>query len=51
MQVSLGNEKSFDGTLTGTITPGQSGPGSNSNEKVLYILQSSKTGASPPDAV
>ena len=28
--------------LTGTITPGQSGPGSNSNERVLYIYQSSR---------
>ena len=28
---------SVNETLTGTITPGQSGPGSISNEGVLYI--------------
>ena len=34
---------SIDGTLTGTTTPGQSKPGSNGNEEVLYIPQSSRT--------
>ena len=34
---------SIDGTLTGTITPGQSGLGSNCNERVLHILQSPRT--------
>ena len=34
-------------TLTGTTTLGQSGPGSNGNEGVLRIPQSSRTGASP----
>ena len=29
----------IDRTLTGTTTLGQSGPGSNSNEGVLHILQ------------
>ena len=32
-------------------TPGHSKPGSNVNEGVLRITQSSRTGASPPDAV
>ena len=32
-------------------TPGQGGPESNGDEGVLYIPQSSKTGASPSDAV
>ena len=31
----------MDGTLSGGTTPGQSGPGSDSNEGVLRILQSS----------
>ena len=30
---------------------GQSGPGSNGNEGVLYIPQSSRTGASPSDCL
>ena len=33
--------------LTGTITPDQSGSGSNDNEGILHIPQSSRTGASP----
>ena len=33
--------------LTGSTTPGQSGPGSNDNEEVLCISQSSRTGTSP----
>ena len=41
----------IDRTLTGTITLGLSGPGSNGNEKVLYTLQISRTGDSPSDAV
>ena len=41
----------IDGILTGTITLGQSGPGSNGNEGTLYFLQSSGTGASPSNAV
>ena len=40
----------MDGTLSGFITPGQSGPGSNGKEGVLCIPQSSSiTGASPLD--
>ena len=31
--------------------PGESGPGRNSNEGMLNIPQSSRTGASPSDAV
>ena len=41
----------FDPYLTGTTTPGQSGPGSNSTEEMLYIPHSSKTGASLLDLV
>ena len=36
-------------TLSGATTPGQSEPGSNSNEGVLHITKGSKTGASPSD--
>ena len=39
------------GTLRGTTDPGRSGPGSNDNEGVFYILQSSRTRASPSDTV
>ena len=39
------------GTLTGTTTSGQSRPGSNDNEGVLHIPQSSRTRASSSDAV
>ena len=35
----------------GTSTLDQSGSGSNSNEGVFHIAQSSETGASPSDAV
>ena len=41
----------IDGTLTSTITPSQSGPGSNGIEEILHILQKSITEASPSDAV
>ena len=37
--------------LTGTITLGQSGLGSNVKKRRFYILISSRTGASPLDAV
>ena len=38
----------IDMTLSGTITPGLSGPGSDNNEEELRILQSSSiTEASP----
>ena len=37
----------IDGTLTGTTTLGQSGPGNNGNKGVLHILQSSRTEVSP----
>ena len=39
----------IDKTLSSATTPGQSGPGSNGKEGVLYISQSSKTGTSPLD--
>ena len=42
----------IDRTLSGATTPGQSRPGSNSNERVLRIPQSSgKTGTSPWDCL
>ena len=42
----------IDRTLSGTTTPGQSGPGSNGNEGVLHIPQSfSITGTSPSDCL
>ena len=34
----------IDRTLTGTTTPGQSGPASKVNERVFHISQNSKTG-------
>ena len=38
--------------LSGATTPGHSGPGSDSNEEVLFILQSSNTtGTSPSDCL
>ena len=42
----------MDSALSGATTPGQSGPGSNVNKGVLYILQSSSiTGTSPSDCL
>ena len=42
----------IDRTLPGATTPGESVPGSNDNEKVLCIPQSSSiTGASPSDCL
>ena len=41
--------ESYIGTLSGAATPGPSGPWSNGNEKLLYIPQISKTGASSLD--
>ena len=38
-------------TLTGTTNPGQSGHGSNGNEGVLHILQSSRASASTSDCL
>ena len=38
--------------MSGATTPGQSGPGSDSNEEVLHIRQSSSiTGTSPSDCL
>ena len=42
---------SINGTLIGATTLSQSGPEGNSNEEVIYIPQSSKTGASPSDSL
>ena len=39
----------IDGTLSGTTTAVQSGPGSNVNEGVLHIPQISRAGTSPSD--
>ena len=40
----------IDRILTDAFTPGQSGPGSDRNERILRIPQSSSiTGASPSD--
>ena len=39
----------IDVTLTSTTTPGQSGPGSNNDEAVLYIPHSSRTEATASD--
>ena len=41
----------IDRILPGVTTLGHTGPGSNTNEEVLSILQSSKTGASPSDGL
>ena len=41
----------LDGGLIGTISPGENGSGSKSNEDVLSVPQSSTTGASPSDTV
>ena len=41
----------IDRTLSGATNPGRCQPGSNGNEEVLYILQSSRTGASPTDCL
>ena len=42
----------IDRILSGVTTPGQSGPGSDSNERVLRIPQSSSiTGTSPSDCL
>ena len=39
----------INGTLRGTTITDHSEPGSNVSEGVFHILQTSKTGASPPD--
>ena len=42
----------IDRTLSGAASPAQSGPGSDGNETVLYIPQSSSiTGDSPSDCL
>ena len=48
MVLGLENEYTFlFGTLKGTTTPGQCGPGSKGNEGALHIPQSSRNGVSP----
>ena len=41
----------IDKIPSGATTPAQSGLGSNSNERILYVLQSSWTRASPSDGL
>ena len=41
----------IDKALLDATTLGQSGPGSDGNERVLHIPQSSKTGALPSDCL
>ena len=41
----------IDRTLSGFTIPGESGPGSNSNEEVLHITQASRTAASLSDCL
>ena len=41
----------IDKTLSGDITPGQSGSGNNDSEGVRHIPQISKVGTSPSDGV
>ena len=41
----------MNGILTGTTTMGQNGPGSNTSEEVLCVLQISQTGFSISDAI
>ena len=38
----------IDGTLIGTTTSSQSGPGNNDNEEILHIPQSSSLIRAPP---
>ena len=42
---------SIERALSGATIPGQSGPGSDDNEGVLHIPQSSRTGALPSDCL
>ena len=39
------------GTLTGTTTPGQGGPGSNGSKGEQHISQRSRSGVSPSDCL
>ena len=51
VQLNTNHFKTDYFTLTGTTAPGQSRPGDNRNEGVLYILQVFRIWASPSDAV
>ena len=52
IRLSISTHTPIDRTLSGATTPGQSGPGSDGNEGVLRILQSSSiTGTSPSDCL
>ena len=43
--------QTIDRTLVGATTPGPSRPGSNGNERVFHIPQSSESGVSPSDCL
>ena len=50
ISIQFSSSWSIDRTLSGANSPGQSGPGSDSNEGILWILQSSSiTGTDPSD--
>ena len=51
MSCSRGGVGKYDRNLSGATTPGKSRPGSDGNEGVLYIFQSSKVGASPSEGI
>ena len=46
-----GSIRPIDKTLTDATTPGQNGPGSNTNQGVLHIPQITKTGATSLDSL
>ena len=43
--------RTIEEIVTSTTTSGQTGPMNNDNKGVLHTSQSSRSGASPPDAV
>ena len=51
MVLSIENDRIVIFDIDGTLILTQSGAGSNGNEGVLHIPQSSRTGASPSDGV
>ena len=52
ISMQFNSVKPIDMTLSGAIAPGQNGPGSDGNDGVLCILQSSNvTGTSPSDCL
>ena len=52
ISIQFSSIQPIDRALSGASIPGQSGPGSDDNEEVLHIPQSSSiTGTSPPDCL